>query len=127
MSVENLQRLQVGLQVGTIPGDVARWLERALDAYLAGAASLEACLRVSPHRIRYARRNEIVHRLAQGLDGSPWERAGVLAEILQEYAENNFPNLVLNRRTTLLEAEQRNLPIPKSQSQLYRILTEQTD
>ena len=135
MSVENLQRLQVGLQVGTIPADVIAWLERGLDTYLAGAGDLETCLnlkarpgkRYPPSQIRYTRRDEIVHRLAQGLDGSAWEQAGILAGILQDYAANHFPKPVLNRTATLWEAERHELPIPRSQSQLYRILTGRRD
>jgi len=147
--VELLRRLQVSLVTGWMPPDVARWLSQGVDSYLDGRR-LESALGLKtgpgkpspPAQIRLEQRDEIVRRLARGVDGGTWTQAGLLAQAVADFQALKASGLNWrdHKNRTLIpaslsgarlkymaEADRLDLEIPSSQSQINKILTGRRD
>ena len=139
MSTANLQRLLAGIEAGTVPADVTRWLRTGLRNYLDAKGGLEECLflkarrgRSSEHpptQIKLEVRDEIVRRLARQIPGSLWKQAGHVAECVRSYQvhPDKPPNVCGWRLKYLAEANRLQLSLPTSQSQIHRILQGRRD
>jgi len=123
-----LRRLQVSLVTGWMPPDVARWLAKGVERYLDGQP-LDAALDLKAAQgkpnpaaqIRLTQRDELVRRLARGLEGSTWEQAAMLERVVSGEDANSMQKRYLD------EADRLELDIPRSQAQLYRILNGRRD
>ena len=125
--IDMLRRLQVSLVTGWMPREVANWLAAGVEKYLDGQP-LDAALDLKaapgkpnpPQQIRMADRDEKIRQAAQGMDGSLWAQAGILAQAVMDLDAGEG-------LTYLSEIRRSGLPLPQSQSQFFRILSGRRD
>lgn len=127
--LELLQRLRVAVMTRQLPDTVALWLQHGVDNYMTGGGTLDHCLGLKaapgkpnpPAQIRLAQRDDLVRRLARGLEGSLWNQAAMLERAVAGECVNAMQAKYLE------EAARLGMDIPKSQAQLYRILARRRD
>ena len=141
-----LQRLRVAVLTRQLPDSVALWLQHGVDDYMTGSGTLDECLglRTAPGKrnhastLRLAERDELIRRAARNMDGSAWHQAGVLVQAVSDLETlkasginlQDHRNRVLipkslggSRLKYLAEMRRCQMDIPRSQAQLYRILS----
>ena len=123
MSLERLESIARTLEAINAPD--ARWLSEAVSDIRVGVPVAEA-LGFSPANQR-ARRDAAIRRAADLIDGSEWQKARKL-KLWIDWLEHDVPTPIDCDESTMeraLDAAQRSgLTLPKSDRQIYRILTD---
>jgi len=107
MNLELLTRIDIAEKTGALPDNLAADIRQALLVNM-------------PHSDRLLRRNHLYRQALDLLPGSPWQRAGHLAEIINRWTGRYSSDPI---RQYLYEMKALGVRLLISQRKIYEVLT----